>query len=158
MPQQQNKEDEQKQREASPAGPLSRYGLIELHEAIDARGTLCVADPVNDGIPFDIKRVFWIYGVPGGQTRGEHAHHTCAEVLVALKGSFTAHVADAEGSADFVMDRPTQGLYIPALTWCSFTDFSPDCICLCLASHPYEPAGYINDREDFDSLAQKLRP
>lgn len=126
-----------------------RFGIINLPEAIDERGALCVADPQNVDFPFEIKRVFWIYGVPGNQTRGEHAHETCAEVLVPLIGSFTAHVNDGEHSADFIMDNKHQGLYIPAMVWCSFTNFSEDCVCLCLASHPYDKEGYINDLDEF---------
>ena len=135
---------------ASKGHPTTHnYGLIEFNQATDERGVLCIADPAADGIPFEIKRVFWIYGVPQGQSRGEHAHHTCAEVLVALKGSFTAHVTDGKHSDTYVMDSPTSGLYIPAMTWCSLTDFSENCICLCLASQAYDRDGYINDLHDF---------
>lgn len=129
------------------------FGLIKLPEAVDERGCLCVVDPKSSGFPFDIKRVFWIYGVPSGRTRGEHAHHTCAEVLVPLCGHFTAHVTDGRHSADFVMDNRAEGLYIPPMAWCSFTDFSDDCVCLCLASHPYDKEGYINTLEEFLNAA-----
>ena len=125
------------------------FGILPLQESVDERGALCVADSLNEGFPFEIRRVFWIYGVPGGKTRGEHAHETCAEVLVPVCGSFTAHVTDGECTKDFVMADRHQGLYIPPMVWCSFTDFSEDCVCLCLASHPYDKEGYINDLDEF---------
>lgn len=131
------------------------FGLIDIPHSADERGMLCVADPADGRFPFDVKRVFWIYGVPEGGTRGSHAHHTCAEVLVPVKGSFVAHVDDGRRTADYVMDSPKHGLYIPAKAWCSFTDFSADCVCLCLASHPYEPEGYINDYDEFLKAVRK---
>lgn len=130
------------------------FGLIRFREAADKRGTLCVADPENGGFPFAIKRVFWIHGVPEGTARGEHAHHTCAEVVIPVSGSFTAHVTDGQRSADFVMDDSHQGLYIPPMVWCSLTDFSADCVCLCLASEPYDGTGYINAIDDFIKQAK----
>lgn len=114
-----------------------------------------MVDPMNMAFPFEIKRVFWIHGVPSGEVRGEHAHHTCAEVLIPVSGSFTAHVTDGGHTADFVMDNRAEGLYIPPMAWCSFSDFSADCVCLCLASHPYDKEGYINSLEDFIEAATK---
>jgi len=125
------------------------FGIIALPQSIDERGILCVIDSKKSGFPFEVKRVFWIYNVPTGQMRGQHAHHTCAEVLVPICGSFTAHVTNGQRSEDFVMNDRSVGLYVPAMTWCSFTDFSADCVCLCLTSQAYDPDGYINDLQDF---------
>ena len=89
-------------------------------------------------------------GCGNGTEEGiERIFRTCAEVLIALSGSLKAHVANATSARDFSLNSPTQGLFIPAMTWCSFSDFTPDCICLCLASHPYEREGYINSLADF---------
>lgn len=123
--------------------------LIDIPTFTDARGTLCVADGAAGGFPFEVKRAFWIYGVPAGQTRGSHAHRTCAEVVIPLCGNVVAHVTDGVQSADFLLDDRRRGLYIPAMTWCSFSNFSADCVCLCLTPEPYDEAGYINDKEKF---------
>ncbi len=125
------------------------FGIIEFTSATDVRGTLSVADTAAKQLPFDIKRVFWIYNVGKGQSRGGHAHRTCAEIVIAVRGQFTAHVTDGGHTADFVMNDPAKGLYIPAMAWCSFSDFSEGCVCLCLASHAYDPTGYINSYEEY---------
>ena len=132
-----------------PLNGWKDFGLFTLPEYQDGRGALGVAETDNLHFPFPVRRVFWIRNVPAGQTRGSHAHRTCAEVLIALSGSLKAHVANATRARDFSLNSPTQGLFIPAMTWCSFSDFTPDCICLCLASHPYEREGYINSLADF---------
>lgn len=129
--------------------PQEEFGIIEIKEHIDERGLLCVVDPEKDSFPFVVKRIFWIYGVPKGQQRGQHAHRTCAELVVPLRGSFTAHVTDGRRTANFIMDNPCRGLYIPPMVWCSFSDFTADCVCLCLASQAYELQGYINDKSLF---------
>lgn len=136
------------------------FRLVPVREYSDERGTLGVAEEKDHTLPFAVKRVFWIYGVPEGKMRGGHAHHTCAEILVPLCGSFTAHLDNGECTADFHLSRPDVGIYIPRMTWCSFSDFSTDCICLCLASEEYKAEGYINRHDDFmrevKNAAQKL--
>lgn len=127
------------------------FGLIDLKDVIDERGALCVVEAGDGTIPFEIRRVFWIYGVPGGQTRGRHAHRTCSELIVPVRGSLTAHVFDGVRTEDIVLSSPSRGLYIPPMVWCSFSDFTPDCVCLCLTSHPYDTEGYINDLQQFEN-------
>lgn len=123
--------------------------LITIREIGDERGLLGIIEDGSNALPFALKRVFWIHGVPRGSVRGLHAHHTCAEVLIPLHGSLTAHVHDGHRAADFRLERTDCGLYIPAMTWCSFTDFTPDCVCLCLASEAYRKEGYINSFEEY---------
>lgn len=123
--------------------------LIDIPTFTDARGTLCVADGADGRFPFVVKRAFWIYGVPNSATRGSHAHHTCAEVIVPLCGSLVAHVDNGCDREDFLLNDQRCGLYIPPMTWCSFTDFSADCVCLCLTPEAYDEAGYINDLQTF---------
>lgn len=123
--------------------------IILIDTYTDERGSLGVADPVSGHFPFETKRVFWIYDVPEGQKRGAHAHHTCPEILIPLKGRFTARVHDGEKEYEYEMDNPRNGLYIPAMVWCDFSDFSADCLCLCLAPEAYDQEGYINDFEQF---------
>lgn len=126
------------------------FGIINLKEVIDERGALCVVEANEMDFPFDIKRVFWIYGVPADKTRGKHAHRTCSEILIPVHGSFVAHVTDGERTEHIIMDSPRHGLYIPPMVWCSFSDFTPDCVCLCLTSQTYDTNGYINDLTQFE--------
>lgn len=126
-----------------------KYRIIPLPNKVDERGSLCVVDNIKSELPFEVKRVFWIYGVPSDQSRGKHAHHTCAEIVIPVSGSFVAHVTDGQHSDDIQLSNPSEALYIPEMVWCSFTDFSEDCVCLCMASEPYNAEGYINNLEDF---------
>lgn len=133
----------------------SDFGIIPLPHHTDERGTLCVADGSDQVFPFKVKRAFWIYDVPADQTRGQHAHHSCAEVVIPLCGSFVAHVNDGTRTIDFVMNNRNEGLYIPPMVWCSFSDFSTDCVCLCLTSDEYDKEGYINDLKLYLNEIQK---
>ena len=111
----------------------------------DERGTLSVSN-LSDGeaLPFEVGRVFWITNVPEGQKRGTHAHRSCHEALVCLQGSFKVKVDNGCG-VSFVqtLDSPQKGLYIPPMVWCELYDFTPDAVCLCLASGPYDKEGYL---------------
>ncbi len=109
--------------------------LITLPLATDARGSLCFAE--NTQLPFPIERVFWIYGVPEGKTRGGHAHTTCA---------------DGKSEKTYHMDSPQTGILIPPNVWCELRNFSPQTICVVLASETYNSEGYINKYEDFKNL------
>ena len=122
--------------------------LIQLPEIEDGRGCLSFLQG-GGNVPFQIERVFWIWGVPPSQTRGGHAHRTCAEVVFPIKGAFTMHVDDGRAQADVVMDSPACGILIPAGVWCHLTDFQPGTVCLAVASQPYDAAGYINRHEDY---------
>lgn len=108
-------------------------------------------------MPFDIRRIFWIGGVPSGETRGSHAHRTCAEIVVPVCGSFKATITDNCGTSVFQMCNPAEGLFIPPMAWCVLSDFSKDCVCLCLASENYDADGYINDFEEFRKEVCKSR-
>ena len=136
-----------------PLHNWSTFGLFSLPEFHDVRGDLGVVETDRAHFPFDIRRIFWIRHVPAGQMRGCHAHRTCAEVLIALSGSLKAHVHDGQQAGEFILDNARTALFIPAMVWCSFSDFTPDCVCLCLASLPYEREGYINSFSDFIHIA-----
>ncbi len=122
--------------------------LIRLPEIKDERGSLTFLQG-SEAIPFPVERVFWIWGVPTGQSRGAHAHRTCAEVVFPLKGSFTMHVDDGRAQADILMDTPTCGILIPPGVWCHLTEFQEGTVCLAVASQPYMAEGYINKHEDY---------
>lgn len=124
-------------------GPVN-CRLIKVARCDDARGSLCFAQGCRD-IPFDIQRVFWIFGVPEGQTRGGHAHQTCQEVIFAVSGGFEIFVDDGVHHQTFVIDRPDQGILIPAGVWCTLSHFKPGTVCCVMASGVYDAGGYVND-------------
>ena len=118
--------------------------IIEFPESVDDRGALAFAEGAHQ-IPFQIERVFWIYGVPDGKTRGGHSHSESAEVVVPVTGSFSMKVDDGSHSSVIRMDSPRKGIYIPPGVWCDLHDFAPGTVCVVFASHPYNASGYIND-------------
>ena len=111
---------------------------------------------LNNGIDstFDIKRVFYIYDVPSGESRGAHAHYKCHQLLVAATGSFKVEVFDGIASKTFQLNTPDKGLHIPPGIWASELDFSGGGICLVLASDKYEEGDYIRDFQDFMKFKQ----
>jgi hypothetical protein len=122
--------------------------LLELPGVADPRGTLTVLEP-HKSIPFPIARVYYLHGVPGGASRGGHAHRVLHQVLVAVAGRFVVTLDDGRRRRRFTLDRPDRGLYVPPLVWRDIDGFSPDSVCLTLASHPYDPAEYLRDYEAF---------
>ncbi len=124
--------------------------LFELPKIIDSRGNLSVVENSKE-IPFDIKRVYWLYEVPTGKLRGGHAHTNLEQVLVALHGSLEVRVDDGKQNRSFILDRPNLGLYIGENIWREMSDFSDGAVCLVLASKPYDPTGYIRDYDEFIS-------
>lgn len=96
-------------------------------------------------IPFDIKRIFYLYDIPGGESRGAHAHKQCHQFLVAASGSFEVLLNDGNNKRIINLNRPYYGLYIPPMIWASEINFSSGAICLVLASHPYDENDYLRD-------------
>lgn len=123
--------------------------LISLPAHRDARGVLSVLQAGQGQLPFVPQRVFWISQVPAGAQRGCHAHRTSHEVLIPLVGALTATLHNGREACTLRLDTPTQALYIPAMTWCAFSDFTTDCLCLCVTSDAYTPEGYLNTFSDF---------
>jgi len=122
--------------------------IIEFPEQTDDRGALSFAEGAHQ-IPFQIERVFWIYGVPQGKTRGGHSHSESAEVVVPVSGSFNMMVDDGTHSLVVHMDSPRKGILIPPGVWCDLRDFAPGTVCVVFASHPYNASGYINDYSEY---------
>ena len=106
---------------------------------------------LNNGrdLPFDIKRVFYIYDVPSGELRGAHAHYKCHQLLVAVTGSFKVEVFDGLNSKVFDLNRPNCGLHIPPGIWASELDFSGGAVCLVLASEEFDECDYIRDFNEY---------
>ena len=127
--------------------------LIDFGRFVDDRGTLIV----GDGLPFGARRIFTVQGVPEGADRGIHAHRACQQLLVCLQGSVVAVVNDGETEHRVLLDDPAVGLYMPALTWGTQKDYSPDAVLLVLASDPYDVEDYIDDFAEFRALAQAAR-
>jgi hypothetical protein len=107
--------------------------------------------PVHNSveIPFDIKRVFYLYDVPGGESRGAHAHRECHQFLIAASGSFEVLLDDGSIQRQIQLNRPYIGLHIPPGIWASEINFSSGAVCLVLASHTYSAADYIRDYNEF---------
>lgn len=96
-------------------------------------------------IPFDIKRVFYLYDIPGGESRGAHAHRTCHQFLIAAAGSFEVLMDDGKVKRQVLLNQPYMGLYIPPMIWASEVNFSSGAVCLVLTSHLYDAGDYIRD-------------
>ncbi len=123
--------------------------LIELPKILDARGNLTFLEN-NRHFPFEIKRIFWTYDVPGGETRGGHAFVTQQEVVVALSGSFDVVVKGKDGSERrYHLNRSYKGLYLPPLTWRHMENFSTNALSLHVSSSDFSELDYIRDYEQF---------
>ena len=103
----------------------------------------------NENIPFEIKRVFYLYDIPGGESRGAHAHKECHQLLIAVSGSFEVVLNDGKNKRIIKLDRPNFGLHIPSGIWAAEQGFSSGAICLVLASHPYAENDYIRKYDDY---------
>jgi hypothetical protein len=118
--------------------------LIDLPKIKDSRGNLSFIEAGNH-IPFDIKRVYWIYDVPGGEFRGSHAFKKTEELIMALSGSFDVILHDGKQEFKFSLNRSYNGLYIPSMIWRKIDNFSTNSLALILASTLYHKEDYIRD-------------
>lgn len=122
--------------------------IIELPKLNNRAGNITpVTNEVN--IPFSIKRVFYIYDIPGGEDRGAHAHKECHQFLIAASGSFEIEMDDGINKRTVVLNRPYFGLHVPPGIWAAEKGFSSGSVCLVLASTKYEESDYIRHYEDF---------
>jgi dTDP-4-dehydrorhamnose 3,5-epimerase-like enzyme len=127
--------------------------IIELPKILDKRGNLSFIENEKQ-IPFDIKRVYWIYDVSGGETRGGHAYKTLHEFIIALSGSFDVVLNDGSKEYRFQLNRSYYGLYVPKMYWRSMENFSTNSLALILANQAYDETDYIRDFELFKSLVR----
>lgn len=125
--------------------------LIELPTFKDHRGCLTLIDDrlVTQALPFKPQRCFWLHSLKADSSRGEHAHRTCWELLVAINGSFNLTLHDGKEAKTFCLDSPTRGVVIPPMVWCKLWNFSEESVCYVIASEDYTPEGYINDFQAF---------
>ena len=123
--------------------------IIELdkHHS-DRKGNISVVENSKD-VPFGVKRTYYLYDVPGGESRGGHAHKELSQLIVAASGSFTVTLDDGNVKRTFTLNRPYQGLYVVPGIWRTLDDFSSGAVCLVLASEGYDEADYIRDYNEF---------
>lgn len=126
-----------------------QYKLIRFKDLGDERGNLVVIEGEGMDIPFDIKRVFYIYGSDATVVRGQHANRETEFLLVNVGGSSKVRVDNGRESEVIVLDKPGMGLYLPPMLWKDMYDFSPDSILLVLASRHYDGKEYIRDYDEY---------
>lgn len=127
---------------------MDRHQMIKFKEHGDEKGRLVVIEGMHD-IPFEIKRVFYIYGSDSDVVRGKHANRRSEFVLINICGSLKVWVHDGQKEEIFVLDSPHTGIYLPKMVWKNMYDFSSDSILLVLASEPYDPEEYIRDFDEY---------
>ena len=125
--------------------------IIDLPKFLDARGNLSFAENFKQ-IPFEIKRTYWIYDVPGGESRGGHAFRENEELIIALSGAFNVTVDDGSRKKTFSLSRSYYGLYIPKGLWREMEDFSTNSFALEFGSIKYSPEDYVRDYDEFLKL------
>ena len=122
--------------------------LVDLPGSADDRGGLAFVEPPHT-IPFEIRRVYYLFGIPSGKERGAHGHRDLEQLMIAVSGSFTVTLDDGKERKTFQMSRPDQGLYIRKMIWRDLKNFSQDAVCLVLASERYSEDDYFRSYEDF---------
>ncbi|MGL4766707.1 MAG: sugar 3,4-ketoisomerase [Formosimonas sp.] len=133
---------------------IDQCKIIELPKHHDVRGNLSVIEG-GVHIPFDIKRVYYLYDVPGGSARAGHGHEELQQVIVAMSGSFDVIVDDGCERRKFHLNRSYYGLYIPKMMWREVDNFSSGGVCLVLASTVYDKDDYYHDYGDFQALVNR---
>lgn len=130
--------------------------IIELPKISDPRGNLSFIEG-GIHIPFDIKRAYYLYDVPGGSDRGSHAHKNLHQFIVAMSGSFDVMLDDGKEQKRFHLNRSYYGLYVCPMMWRHLDNFSSGAVCMVLASEHYDEADYVRSYEEFLSLAQQVK-
>lgn len=126
-----------------------------LPKIFDPRGNLTVAE--GDSLPFAIRRVYWVYDVPGGEHRGGHAHKHCREFIVAVSGAFTVTLDNGKEKVPFLLNHPYQGLLVETDVWRTLDDFSSGAVCLVLAEDPFSEDDYIRDYDEYMKYLECLK-
>ena len=132
---------------------LQNCKLLSIPKIEDPRGNLSVIE--NNVIPFEIKRVYYLYDVPGGSDRGSHAHKKLHQFVVAMSGSFDVVLDDGKEKKRFHLNRSYYGLYVCPMMWRDLDNFSSGAVCMVLASSHYDESDYIRNYTQFTDLARK---
>jgi hypothetical protein len=122
--------------------------VIELPKSQNRAGNISILEN-NINLPFAVKRVFYIYDIPGGEGRGAHAHRECHQFIIAVSGSFEIEMDDGKNKRTVLLNRPYFGLHIPPGIWAREKGFSSGAVCLVLTSHKYNAGDYIRNYSDF---------
>lgn len=128
--------------------------IIDLPRISDVRGNLTFIEGSRH-VPFEIRRVYYLYDVPGGEARGSHAHRSLEQLFIAVSGSFSITADDGRTQRKFTLNRSYLGLYMPRMIWRELNDFSSGAVCLVLASEPYDETDYFRRYEDFLAAASE---
>lgn len=128
--------------------PLDQVRLVDLPKISDPRGSLTFIEG-QAHVPFDIARVYYLYDVPGGESRGGHAHKRLEQLVIAASGSFDIVLNDGTRTRTFTLNRSYVGLYVPRMVWRELENFSSGSVCLVLASQPYDEDDYYRLFADF---------
>jgi len=129
--------------------------IIQLPKIPDRRGNLSFFENYNQ-IPFEIKRVYWIYDVPGGEERGGHAYKKNEELIVALSGSFDVILDDGNTKFTFSLNRSYYGLYVPKMYWREMNNFSTNSLAIIVSNTEYDEKDYIRDFDEFCVLRKRI--
>ena len=139
------------------ANSVYECSIIELDKhRSDRKGKLRVVQS-NSVVPFDIKRIYYLYDVPGGESRGGHAHKKLYQLIIAASGSFSVTLDDGKIKRTFFLNHPYQGLYIVPGIWRTLDDFSSGAVCLGLAAGNYDETEYIRDYDNFIQYKKTAR-
>ena len=123
--------------------------IVNVPKIVSRSGNISVLENDDSVVPFNVKRIFYLYDIPGGESRGAHAHKECHQFLLAASGSFEVHLDDDKENRIVKLNRADVGLHIPPGIWASEINFSSGAICLVFASEHYEELDYIRDYKDF---------
>ncbi len=130
--------------------------IVELDKHHSKRkGDICVVENLKT-VPFSVKRIYYLYDIPGGVSRGGHAHKQLQQFIVAVSGSFTVTINDGNVKRSFTLNRPYQGLLLIPGIWRELGDFSSGSVCLVLASELYDKEDYIFDYDEFLKFRESL--
>jgi len=127
--------------------------VIQFPKILDDRGNLTFVEEERH-VPFKIARVYWIYDVPGGESRGSHAYRKLQEVIIALSGSFEVYLDDGMAQKTVTLNRAYYGLYVPSMIWRRMQHFSTNSVALVLASLPYDKDDYVRNYEEFKGMGR----
>ncbi len=127
---------------------LDKVKIIDLPKITDQRGNLTFVEG-GKHIPFDIKRVYYLYDVPGGSERGGHAHKELQQLIIAMSGSFDVVLDDGTEKKRFHLNRSYYGLYVPTMLWRELDNFSSGAVCMVLASNHYDEKDYYREYSDY---------
>ncbi|MEW6639747.1 MAG: FdtA/QdtA family cupin domain-containing protein [Pseudomonadota bacterium] len=135
---------------------LSDCRIIELPKIQDSRGNLSIVEAGRQ-IPFDIKRVYYLYDIPGGAARAGHAHRQLHQLMIAMSGAFDVTLDDGRERKKFHLNRSYVGLYIAPMTWRDLDNFSSGAVCMNIASEYYDEADYMRTYDEFLQEIEKTR-